>query len=238
MKSAMNICTKRFRRMILLLKIAAIMAIIAVVLSLALIALANYRVKTASKNLLYNEPDKMPYNRTALVLGTTQYLPSGQLNYYFEYRIEAAAALYHAGKVNYLLVSGDNNRHSYNEPQQMRKALIEAGVPDSVIYCDYAGFRTLDSVVRCHRIFQQTKFTIVSQAFHNQRAVYIAQQKGLEVVAYNARDVSARAGLKTRLREHLARVKMLVDLHIISKQPKFDGPPVPIGPPQESKLEL
>jgi len=127
-----------------------------------------------------------------------------------------------------LVISGDNGRKGYNEPQDMKEALVGRGVPAEAIYLDYAGFRTYDSVVRMEKIFGQESFTVISQEFHNRRAVYIAQALGLDAVGYNAADVAAYAGMKTRLREKLARVRMFMDLWT-GKTPKFLGEPVEIG---------
>lgn len=163
-----------------------------------------------------------------LLLGTSRTVRSGRPNAYFYNRVDAAAALYHAGKVEYLVISGDNGRKGYNEPQDMKEALVGRGVPAEAIYLDYAGFRTYDSVVRMEKIFGQESFTVISQEFHNRRAVYIAQALGLDAVGYNAADVAAYAGMKTRLREKLARVRMFMDLWT-GKTPKFLGEPVEIG---------
>ena len=160
--------------------------------------------------------------------GTSRTVRSGRPNAYFYNRVDAAAALYHAGKVEYLVISGDNGRKGYNEPQDMKEALVGRGVPAGAIYLDYAGFRTYDSVVRMEKIFGQESFTVISQEFHNRRAVYIAQALGLDAVGYNAADVAAYAGMKTRLREKLARVRMFMDLWT-GKTPKFLGEPVEIG---------
>lgn len=130
--------------------------------------------------------------------------------------------------MEYLVISGDNGRKGYNEPQDMKEALVGRGVPAGAIYLDYAGFRTYDSVVRMEKIFGQESFTVISQEFHNRRAVYIAQALGLDAVGYNAADVAAYAGMKTRLREKLARVRMFMDLWT-GKTPKFLGEPVEIG---------
>lgn len=167
-------------------------------------------------------------NRAGLLLGTSRTVRSGRPNAYFYNRVDAAAALYHAGKVEYLVISGDNGRKGYNEPQDMKEALVGRGVPAEAIYLDYAGFRTYDSVVRMEKIFGQESFTVISQEFHNRRAVYIAQALGLDAVGYNAADVAAYAGMKTRLREKLARVRMFMDLWT-GKTPKFLGEPVEIG---------
>lgn len=189
-----------------------------------------YRI-TASATATHNSYHlgDVPEIKVALVLGTSEYLSNGNRNLYFTYRINAAYALYKANKATYFLVSGDNSEANYNEPKRMRNALIAKGIPETQIVLDYAGFRTLDSVVRAQEIFGQDSLLIVSQKFHNQRALYIAQSKGIYAFGFNARDVDEYAGLKTHLREYLARVKMMLDLYILHAKPKFLGEQVTIA---------
>lgn len=124
-------------------------------------------------------------------------------NRYFTRRIDTAAALYHAGKVKWLLVSGDNGRKNYDEASGMQQALIAKGVPAKVIFCDYAGFSTLDSVVRANKVFSENHITIISQEFHNQRAIWLAKQYGIDAIGFNAPDLNMKHGLYTQLRENL-----------------------------------
>lgn len=210
------------------LKIAIGIVLAGAVMALAGIFMAGYAVQRVTDDKVFSSLGDIPSNRVGLLLGTSRTVRSGAPNAYFYNRVDAAAALYRAGKIQYLVISGDNSREGYNEPQDMKDALVERGVPAEVIYLDYAGFRTLDSVVRMEKIFGQDRFTIISQEFHNRRAIYIARQLGHEVVGYNAVDVSAYKGFKTNLREKLARVKMFVDLWT-GKTPKFLGEPVEIG---------
>lgn len=184
-----------------------------------------------ARHYTYDDVNAVPYNRVALVLGTSKYLIGGSPNHYFKYRIKAAAELYNNGKVDYILVSGDNATVQYNEPRQMRRALIQAGIPANAIYSDYAGFRTLDSIVRAKEVFGQAHFTVVSQAFHNERAIFIARHFGIEAVGFNAVDPSAYQGIKTRVREVFARLMGLLDLYVLDKGPKFLGEPIVIGGP-------
>lgn len=128
--------------------------------------------------------------------------------------------LYQAKKIQYILVSGDNHRNDYNEPEEMKKALIKKGIPETSILMDYAGFRTLDSVVRAKTVFGKERFMIISQRFHNERALYLAQYNHIEAVGFNAQDVTAYYGLKTRVREYLARLKLFIDLWF-EVNPKF-----------------
>ena len=186
------------------------------------IVLANWRVEESTKSKLYNAVQEVPYNKMGLFLGTGKYLSNGNINLYYKYRIEAASKLYKAGKVNFILISGDNSTKSYDEPTTIKADLVALGIPENKIYLDYAGFRTLDSVVRCKKIFGQESITIISQQFHNERAIFIAKHKGIDAVGFNAKSVSKRYGIKVLIRERFARVKMMLDL-LLGKQPKFLG---------------
>ncbi len=187
----------------------------------------NYSATQAGKGVLFDTVDEVPHRRAGLVFGCSEKLGTRD-NLYFKYRIEAAAELWKAGKVDCLIVSGDNREKYYNEPVAMRKALVKAGVPFRKIACDYAGLRTLDSVVRAKKIFGLNEMTLISQKFQNERAAYIAKANGMDVVGYNAKDVQGYAARKTEDREVLARVKMWLDVHITDKQPRHLGDPVPL----------
>lgn len=132
-----------------------------------------------------------------------------------------------AGKVKYIIASGDNSTRQYNEPQEMKEDLIKAGVHPSRIYLDYAGFRTFDSIVRLHEIFGQDSVTVISQQFHNERAIYLASHEGIYAVGFNARDVNREQGMRVQTREKLARVKVFVD-YLVGEEPKFLGEKVVI----------
>ncbi|NJO89476.1 MAG: DUF218 domain-containing protein [Chloroflexia bacterium] len=204
-----------------LLKRAILFSVIAIVFS-------HFLVEQTTKKRIFSSIDAIPENHAGLLLGTNKYLDNGNVNRYYKYRINAAARLYKSGKIKYIIVSGDNSRKGYNEPAQMQNDLIKEGVAKSHIFLDYAGFRTLDSIVRAKEIFGQTKITIISQSFHNKRALFIARKKGIDAVAFNARAVSKREGWKVHFREMFARVKLLIDLYIINKQPKFLGEKIEI----------
>lgn len=194
---------------------------------LAAIVVCNQVIEKKTTGKVFNPSDSIPYNRTGLVLGTTPKLKDGRPNLYFDYRMDAAAALYQTGKIKYLIVSGDNHRNDYNEPEEMKKALLARGVPRKALYLDYAGLRTLDSVLRAKEIFGQDSLTVISQRFHNERAIFLADAYGIHAVGYNAKDVNLSTGFKTQLRELLARVKVFIDL-FTSKQPKYLGEKIPI----------
>lgn len=202
--------------------------VVVVLLCTITIIVCNQKIKRFADSRTYTEVTAIPHNDVGLLLGTAPKLKNGNNNLYFDYRILAAIELHKAGKIKYILISGDNRKKDYNEPEEMKKALIHKGIPEKSIYLDYAGFRTLDSVVRAKEVFGQTKLTIISQRFHNERAIYLAEKNGIDAIGYNANDVNVYAGLKTNVRELLARVKMFIDL-AVDKQPHFLGEKILIG---------
>ncbi len=205
-------------------RIFMIFIILTILVTIAILA-ADSTIRNAAKGKLYSETTAIPYNKVGLLLGTGKYLENGFLNYYYQYRIDAATSLMKAGKIKYLVISGDNSRKDYNEPETMRQDLIQRGIDSNLIYLDYAGFRTFDSIIRLREIFGQTSATIISQPFHNERAIFIAGKESINAIGFNARDVRGRAGLGLQLREKLARVKVYVD-YLTNKKPKFLGPRV------------
>lgn len=170
----------------------------------------------------YDDPAAVPPHNTALVLGAARITPAGIPNRYFKGRVEAAARLYHAGKVRHILISGDNHRRDYNEPRDMLDALRELGVPESAMTPDYAGFRTLDSVVRAKTAFGCDRIVIVSQRFHAVRAVYIAQKHGIDAVGFvAAENVSDRVRRRNHFREYFARAAAWLDVNVWRRSPNF-----------------
>ena len=188
----------------------------------------NLRIDSYAKSRLYDSAEDIPHYHTAVVLGTSPNGRSGGPNRFFYARINACAELYEAGKIDRIIVSGDNRHVSYNEPEAMKRALVDKGVPASVIFLDYAGFRTLDSVVRAKEVFGQQSFVVISQQFHNERAVFIAGKKGIDALGFNAEDVGFHYGFVTYIREWFARCKVYLDL-LFGKQPHFLGEPIDIG---------
>lgn len=170
------------------------------------------------------------YADVALVLGTSKFLVGGGVNQYYQHRIERAAALYHAKQVSVLLVSGDNGTLAYNEPVQMQRDLMRQGVPESAIVLDYAGFRTLDSVQRAHKVFGLTRMLVVSQPFHLPRALFLAEQVGVDAYGVSAIEPPWWVNARVRLREVLARNMAVLDT-LLSRQARFVGPPEPISLP-------
>ena len=188
--------------------------------------LSNRTIIDSSEDYLYTDSSELPKNNIGLVLGTSKYAYKGGINPYFKYRMEAAAKLYKEGKLMHLIVSGDNHKHGYNEPQQMKEYLMKLGVDSSDITLDYAGFRTFDSVIRVKEIFGQNKLTIISQEFHNQRAVFLARKNNIEAIAYNAKTPWYSPRMK--LREYLAKCKAMLDVYVLKTSPKFLGEKIEI----------
>ena len=202
-------------------------ALLVVGLLSSIILLANISVTISTKDKVYDAVEDIPVNRVGMVLGTAKMLRNGQRNLYFQYRIDATVQLYQKGKIEFVLVSGDNSRSTYDEPTDFKNELILRGIPSKKIYLDYAGFRTLDSVVRAKEIFGLQQLTIISQQFHNERAIFIAEQKGMQAIGFNAQDISGRYGIRVQIREYLARVKLMLDI-VMGVEPKFLGEPVVI----------
>lgn len=188
---------------------------------------ADKVIRDAAHGKTFDNISDVPHNKVGLLLGTSKYVSTGNENQYYRNRIDAAVALYKAGKIDVFVVSGDNATKEYNEPVTMQNDLIAAGVPKEKIYLDYAGFRTFDSVVRLREIFSQQKATVISQKFHNERAVFIGQKENMQLVGFNAKDVSKNYGLKTNIREKFARAKVFID-QVIGTNPKFLGEKVVI----------
>jgi SanA protein len=206
--------------------------VIAGLLLLALavvVAACQWLVLRAGRGRLYTKVGQTPRRDVGLLLGTSDKRRNGESNPFFEYRIAAAAELYKAGRIQRLLVSGDNRHKDYDEPAMMKSALLAAGVPEAAITVDCAGFRTLDSVVRAQKVFSLSPFTVISQRFHNQRAIFIARHYHLDAIGFCAADVPLQHGLKTQIREAFARVKAVLDLYVLHTQPKFLGPKIPLA---------
>ena len=197
------------------------------ILLVGIIGLASFIIEYYSRNKTYTTLNEIPYNRVGLLLGTSKKIISGSSNPYFTNRIKAAASLYKAGKVDRIIISGDNSERYYNEPEDMRRALVKEGVNNEHLYLDYAGFRTLDSVVRTRKIFKENKVTVISQEFHNKRAIFLGGVFEVDIIRYNAQDIGVAQGAKVMLREKLARVKVFIDI-LTNKKPKYLGEPIPI----------
>ena len=212
---------KIFRRLFIL-------CLLGLSLGLSVVYFAKYEIDRGSEDFVYTKIEEVPPRKVGLVLGCSKYLSSGRNNLYFQQRIESAKELYFAGKVQFLLVSGDNSTKYYDEPTTMKKDLVQCGVPENKIYCDYAGLSTLDSVVRAKEVFKENQFVVISQDFHVRRAVYIGMAHNIDLIGYSSGSISGVGSVRTELRECLARVKAIMDVTFLERKPKFMGDPVVI----------
>jgi len=185
----------------------------------------NRTVLASAEGKIFVDAGSVPQRPVGLVLGTAP-LVNGNRNPFFERRMDAAARLYEAHKVGKLLVSGDNHIKGYDEPTAMRDALVARGVPAADIALDYAGFRTLDSIVRAHKVFGVDRCIIVTDDFHMQRALYIASNESIDAVGFQTAPLPRSISPWTYVREVGSRSLVWMDLHVWARQPKFLGPKV------------
>lgn len=195
------------------------------ILCVTLLLVCNQMVVSNAKGKVFSEIDSISPSEVGLLLGTTPHTRIGhRKNMFFVYRIDAAEQLYKEGKVRCLLISGDDNSlDGINEPQCMKDSLVARGVPEDIIYLDGKGYRTFDSMVRMSKIYGVKNCIVISQRFHNERALYLAEHLGLDInsiQAFNAKEPKSRWALMTYAREYFARVKMFID--ILTKKTAFD----------------
>ena len=198
--------------------------LIAVQVALGMTCYAYFTATWASRGRLFTEVSDLPTTKVGMVFGTTDRMSSGRENLYFRYRMDAAVRVWKSGKIKTLILSGDYDSDPYyNEPEKMKQALVERGIPADRIVCDPKGLRTLDSVVRAKEIFGTTSILMISQRFQNERAIYLAKANGMDAYGFNSQDVETKAGMKTKIREVPARVKMWLDVNILKTRPIHDG---------------
>lgn len=186
-------------------------------------------VEYVSRGKTYASISQIPKNTVGLLLGTSPTSSyTKKANPYYYYRIDAAVRLYKSGKIDRILISGDNSTKSYSEPDMMKEDLMKRGIPSTHIYLDFAGFRTLDSVLRAKKVFKLNRFTVISQEFHNERAICLAQCYDIQAIGYNAKDISKRKGIFVQIREIFARVKLVLDI-MVNEQPRFLGDTIEIS---------
>ena len=202
----------------------ALFALGALALVVVLLAwLAERRLDRTAEARSFGDVARLPNVDVALVLGTAPIGPEGGPNVYFVRRLDAAAALWKAGKVKYFIVSG-----STDEPAAMRAGLVERGVTAAAIYGDPMGYRTWDSVLRARDVFGQKRLIVVSQRFHLSRALFLARHAGVEAWGFEARDVVSPYSIFTELRRFPSALRAYLD--IWTGAPARDsGPPVKIG---------
>jgi SanA protein len=190
----------------------ALWVIMAIMLSgLALVLGCELAVNNASKGRVYSDVEEIPHREVGLLLGTSPKGRRGGTNTFYNHRIDAAVALYEAGKVDRFLISGAKKGSDYDEPQAMREALVVRGVPDSIFILDGQGFHTIESIVRAKEVYEVDSVTIISQAFHNKRSLYLAKHNGLDAIAFNAANTTIlRWRIIMFLRERSSRVKAVL----------------------------
>lgn len=183
-----------------------------------LVLLCNWIVVDTTRNKVYFDLKSLPSTDVGLVLGTSKYVARGKENLFFRYRMEASALLYKEGKVKYLILSGNKEAETYDEPKAMKQALTQLGVPEDAMLLDTAGYRTYDSVVRCREVYGQERVTVISQNFHNARALYLAEHEGLDAIGFAAQDVPEGYSVRTLIREYLARPKAMLDVYVLKPE--------------------
>lgn len=200
------------RRQILYFSIA-ILVILAII-----VALCNISVDRNAEGRTFSNINDVPTMQTALLLGTNPKTRDGKRpSSFYLARINATAELYKHGKFRQLIISGDR-REGYDEPQTMRHDLIERGVPDSIIMMDGQGYRTLLSLKNSKQYFGIHDMIIISQKWHNERSIFLADKMNIKAVGYNADDVSHPRAIWTHIRELLARVKLFIDLYVTHRE--------------------
>ena len=204
------------RRLLLVFACAAFLGI------LALFAADRY-VEHFAAGRVYSDVEAVPAREYGMVPGTSRLVHGKHLNTYFFCRIHAAVELYRAGKIRKIIVSGDNSRTDYNETGDMERELIAEGVAPEDVLSDFAGFRTLDSVVRARNLFGASEITVISQRFHCERAIYLAARNGIDAVGFEADEVAPQAiRLRLAVREAFARVMAVLDAEVLNTKPHFE----------------
>ena len=198
-------------------------ALVGLVSCASVIFLSKYEIERISEGKIYENIDNVPKCKVGVVLGCSKYLRNGRPNLYFQQRINAAKELYLSDQVEFLLVSGDNSTKYYDEPTTMKNDLVQLGVPENKIYCDYAGLSTLDSVLRAKEVFNENRFVVISQDFHVRRAVYIGMAHDIDMIGYSSGSISGLGSVRTEIRECLARVKTIMDVSFLDRKPEFLG---------------
>jgi SanA protein len=219
------------KRTLIIVCTATIVAIVALTIGSSAI------INTETDNLTYSDISAVPHYQVGLLLGCPRKLSGGRINVYFTSRIAAAVNLYKTGRIEYLLVSGDNVSRGCNETISMKTELIKQGIPSDRIYCDFRGMRTLDSVVRARDIFGQNKILIISQEFHNRRAIFLASHRGIDAIGFNAEDVAFSESVGTHLRDILSRLRAMLDIYVFGSGPHYSGEKISIGTQNASQIK-
>jgi SanA protein len=192
------------------------------VCGIAFIVFAYAKVSSFAPEKMYADPTVCPLNDIGILFGCGKFV-DGRPNQFYLYRIRAAARLYKAGKIKHLLVSGDNHIVGYNEPETMKRDLVQQGVPATAITCDYAGFSTFETVMRAKEIFGVQAATLITQRYHLPRALYLAAVHDIKAIGYEAREPGGNQTVKLKIREVIARIITYGDVHLGVRHPKFLG---------------
>ena len=224
--NALVMRTRMTARKILIVGGASV-AIIAAGLVLSVWAVSRH-IDSSAGPRIYADIASLPHRNVGLVLGTSRWSSDGVENEFYTARMNAAAAAFHASKIDHIIVSGSNPSPYYNEPDAMKKDLIARLVPEDFITEDNAGLRTLDSVVRANKVMGQKSFTVISQRSHAARAVYLGLNFGLDVIAFCAKDPAGRVDYSPQLREYGARFKAMLDVKVLGTQPHKLGDSIKI----------
>lgn len=192
---------------------------------LFLIIVCHYIVVWNASGKTYDNVEAIPHNKVGLLLATSPITPGGAHNFYFENRIKAADELYKAGKIDFIIASGGDYRQSQkngcDEPGAIRDSLIAPGIPNERIILDYEGTTTRNSIYKAQQVFKLDSVTLISQKYHNERAIFLAERCNIKVVGYNAEPSPIRRNrVKNTLREYLARVKMFGSI-LFAATPSF-----------------
>lgn len=193
--------------------------VVLVTTNLMTVLFCNHIIQTNAEGRLYDNVSQIPYRSVGVLLGTTPTSRYGRVeNLFFRNRINAAIALYEAGKIDTLLISGSSKSlDGIDETAAMRDTLAKYGIPKERMILDGKGFRTINSMENVIKVFGIRKFTVISQPFHNERAIYQAEHLNMgdvDVIGFNAADVYSSTAFITYVREYLVRVKVFIDLYL------------------------
>jgi vancomycin permeability regulator SanA len=186
----------------------------------------NFYVNTVTSSRRYTNAKQVPTERVAIVFGAGVY-PNGTPSPMLGDRIYAAIELYKQGRVQKLLMTGDNSRKDYNEVLVMQRYAIERGVAEKDITLDYAGFSTYESCYRAKEIFGIQQAVLITQNFHLPRAVYTCNQLGINAIGLGTPDWGAYQNqtiIYYSFREKLSIIKALLEVHVTRPHPTFLGP--------------
>lgn len=210
-------------------KFAAVV-LFSLLIVIVLIAISYMVVSMNAHSRTFNDVSDIPHNKVGLLLATSPITPGGAHNFYFDNRIKAADELYKAGKIDFIIASGGDytqtQKNGCDEPQAILDSLVIRGIPAQRVILDYDGTRTLNSIAKAKEVYGLDSLTLISQKYHNERAIYLAEKHGIHAIGYNAQPSPIRRNrIKNTIREYFARVKMFMDLAFESKPvfEKWDG---------------